>query len=510
MNSPAVFLDRDGTLIEDRGHLSDPSQAVFYSETLHALRRLQSHFLLFIVTNQNGVSRGILRTEDANRVNAHVVQRLKDEGVAIREVYCCPHIREDGCACIKPKPYFLIKAAQDHSVDLSRSFVVGDHPADVELAVNAGGRGIYVLSGHGGKHRNEIQVPCEIVDGISGAADAILCASAATVLRRGGLVAFPTETVYGLGADASNLAAVRRVFDVKGRPSTHPLIVHLAGSSDVVDWAAELPDAALRLAQEFWPGPLTIVLKRSAKVPNEVTGGLETVALRVPAHPLAQRLLREFGGGIAAPSANRFGRVSPTTAEHVLNDLGADVDFILDGGRCEVGVESTIVDFSTTRPALLRHGGIPKESIEAALMVDLPCLENGAVRCPGTHPSHYAPRARVILAQDAQILSKAKHFLAHGLRVAVMSPHPLASLPSEVIRLPFPEEIPDMARELYVTLRRADALQVNVVITALPPPAGLGVAIADRLRRAASPRRQRKSSNACGAEGENAVERKPS
>lgn len=207
MNRPAIFLDRDGTLIEDRGHLSDPGQAVFYPETAQALRRLQTHFLLFIVTNQSGVSRGILRLEDANRVNTHVVQRLRDNGVAIREVYCCPHTREDRCTCIKPKPYFLSLAAHDHDVDLSRSFVVGDHPADVELAVNAGARGIYVLCGHGRKHLNEVNVPCEIVEGICDAADTILCVEAAGVLKKGGLVGFPTETVYGLGADARNAAA---------------------------------------------------------------------------------------------------------------------------------------------------------------------------------------------------------------------------------------------------------------------------------------------------------------
>ena len=198
MNHPAVFLDRDGTLIEDRGHLSDPAQVVFFPETLQALRRVQTRFLLFIVTNQSGVARGGLRPEEVQRVNAHVVEHLGREGVVIREVYCCPHAREDGCACIKPKPYFLLKASGDHGVDLSRSFVVGDHPTDVELAVNAGARGIYVLSGHGRKHRNELTVECEVAEGILEAADAILCASRAEVLKQGGPFALHTENRLGV------------------------------------------------------------------------------------------------------------------------------------------------------------------------------------------------------------------------------------------------------------------------------------------------------------------------
>jgi len=466
MNRPAVFLDRDGTLIEDRGHLSDPEQVIFYPETAHALRRLQAHFLLFIVTNQNGVSRGVLRPEDADRVNAHVARCLKEEGIAIREVYCCPHTREDGCACIKPKPHFPLQASADHGVDLGRSFVVGDHPADVELAVNAGARGIYVLSGHGQKHRHELNIHCDIADGISGATDVILSARAAEVLRIGGLVAFPTETVYGLGADALNRVAVRKVFDVKGRPITHPLIVHLAAASALEDWAAEVPDAALRLANRFWPGPLTIVLKRSASVPDEVTGGQDTVALRVPAHPLAQQLLKEFEGGIAAPSANRFGRVSPTTAEHVLEDLGTDVDFVLDGGACDVGVESTIIDLSAEAPSILRPGGVPREAVENVLGRNIPVQPSG-VRAPGSHATHYAPRAEVRIIPPEKIEEQAALLAAQGVRAEVL--------------------VPD-ARTLYANLRDADRRGIGVILVAMPPENGLGLAVADRLKKAAGPR----------------------
>ncbi len=460
--SPAVFLDRDGTLIEDRGHLFDPEQAVFYSETVRALRRLQARFLLFIVTNQNGVSRGILRLEEVNRVNAHILQHLKNEGITIREVYCCSHTREDGCVCLKPKPYFLFQAAQDHSVDLSRSFVVGDHPADVKLAVNAGARGIYVLCGHGRKHRHELDVPCEIVEGIAEAADTILCVEAAGVLKNGGLVGFPTETVYGLGADARNRTAVRRIFEVKGRPPTHPLIVHVGSASAVAEWAVEVPDFAIRLADRFWPGPLTIILKRSVSVPDEVTGGQDTIGLRVPAHPLAQRILAAFDGGIAAPSANRFGRVSPTTAAHVLEDLGSDVDVVLDGGSCGVGIESTIVDLTGNSPVILRPGGVTREALEEVVGRVVPVHLTG-VRAPGSHAIHYAPRVQVRIVPQEEIDDQMGFLASQGVRVEALKPE---------------------ASTLYASFREADRRGIEVILVPLPSEEGLGLAIRDRLRRA--------------------------
>src|SRR5687767_7136564 len=192
-------------------------------------------------------------------------------------------------------------------------------------------------------------------------------AKAIEILRAGGLVGFPTETVYGLGADASNPEAVKKIYIAKGRPRNHPLIVHLAAFDAVPGWASEVPDAAKRLAARYWPGPLTLILKRAANVSALVTGGQDTVALRVPSHPVAQALLKAFGGGIAAPSANRYGRVSATTAEHVTSEFGAEIDFVVDGGACEVGIESTIVDVSGARPALLRPGSITALELEAVL-----------------------------------------------------------------------------------------------------------------------------------------------
>src|SRR6185503_20849697 len=201
--------------------------------------------------------------------------------------------------------------------------------------------------------------------------------TAVDVLRKGGLVAFPTETVYGLGADADNEQALKAIFRVKGRPETHPLIIHLNRREQLQDWAASIPDSARKLAERFWPGPLTLILKKASRVSKVVTGGQETVGLRVPDHPAALSLLREFGGGVAAPSANRFGRVSPTTAEHVRQDLGGDVDFILDGGPCSIGVESTIVDLSSGDPVILRPGGLTKERLEETLGCSVPVLGSG-------------------------------------------------------------------------------------------------------------------------------------
>ena len=319
-------------------------------------------------------------------------------------------------------------------------------------------------------------------------------ATAAGVLRAGGLVAFPTETVYGLGADATSDAAVARIFAAKGRPSGHPLIVHLAPEARLEDWALDVPDRARRLAAAAWPGPLTIILARGPRVSLATTGGSETVGLRVPAHPMAQDLLRAFGSGVAAPSANRFGAVSPTTADHVVADLGDDVDYILDGGPCAVGVESTIVDLSRGRAVLLRPGGLAREAIEA-ITGPLGVADQGAPAAPGTLASHYAPRAQVVAVHPRDVpaaVAAARQRVAAGGLVAVLAPHaaiaawPLMS--ADLLR-PLPDDVEGMARELYAALRDLDEIGVDVVIAALPPAAGLGEAVGDRLLRAAGPRR---------------------
>ena len=289
---------------------------------------------------------------------------------------------------------------------------------------------------------------------------------ALAVLRAGGLVAIPTETVYGLAADASNPDAVRRIFEVKQRPVDHPLIVHIAAAELLGDWAATIPPAAAVLADACWPGPLTLLVPRATQVLDVVTGGLPTVGVRVPAHPLTLTLLERFGGGLAAPSANRFGRVSPTTADHVRADLGDDVDFVLDGGPCPIGVESTIVDCTVDPPQVVRPGGIPNEHI-AALLDQALGDPDGPSRAPGMLESHYAPRCRVVLATSP---AEARALAADWSGSEILDD-------SDLVRY---------AHTLYSRLRDADDRQVEVVVAVLPPAIGLGHAIRDRLTKAAA------------------------
>lgn len=291
---------------------------------------------------------------------------------------------------------------------------------------------------------------------------------AVDVLRAGGLVAVPTETVYGLAADASNPAAVERLFAVKGRPASHPLIVHLADVDELDRWADHPSSAARQLAALAWPGPLTLIVPRSSHVPDAVTGGRDTVGLRVPSHDMINELLRRSELGLAAPSANRFGSVSPTTAEHVLADLGDRLDpsrdLILDGGPSTIGVESTIVDTTTDPPQLLRAGPLTSEQIGAL------AAPSGPSRASGMLASHYAPSCEVRLVDHADD--------AIALR---------AGTPGARV-IDFNDDLVAYARRLYAELRSADDDGVRVLIAVLPPPMGLGIAIRDRLEKAAAPR----------------------
>ncbi|MFG2882725.1 L-threonylcarbamoyladenylate synthase [Streptomyces sp. NPDC048297] len=312
---------------------------------------------------------------------------------------------------------------------------------------------------------------------------------AAGVLRAGGLVAFPTETVYGLGADAEDSAAVARVFQVKERPPSHPLIVHIGGAEHLGDWAEDVSPTARLLAEHFWPGPLTLVLRRGRRVPLEATGGLRTVAVRVPDHPVARALLSAFGGGVAAPSANRFGSVSPTTAGHVRAELGDAVDFVLDGGSCEVGVESTIVDATGEIPSILRPGGVTREDLEEVLGHPLAVDPTSRVRVPGQHPSHYAPRARVVLVEPEKVVAEAERAQELGHQVGVFLPSAFAGAPVKAHAVvAVPGSMAAYARGLYGFLRELDKRGCDLVVASLPVEKGLGLAIANRLRRAAGPR----------------------
>lgn len=285
-------------------------------------------------------------------------------------------------------------------------------------------------------------------------------ADAINILQAGGLVAIPTETVYGLGADALNPLAIRQIYATKGRPSGHPLIVHLAADGDWEQWGA-FSDTAKALAKEFWPGPLTLILRRQPQVPAEVTGGLDTIGIRVPEHPIAQRLLSGFGSGIAAPSANRFGCVSPTTAEHVHSEFGDSIH-IVDGGPSQIGIESTIVDVSGPSPALLRPGSITEAQLEAVVGP----LGHSNTVAPGTLSSHYSPQTSLLLSDNP--IQDANRLKSQGLSIAILH----ASAPE------------NHARTLYAELRRLDQLGVDILVAERSPDQELGRAINDRLTRA--------------------------
>jgi len=304
--------------------------------------------------------------------------------------------------------------------------------------------------------------------------------SAAMALKNGDLVAFPTETVYGLGADATNSDAIARIYKAKGRPADHPLIVHIASLGAIEQWAQEIPEFAITLARDFWPGPMTLVLERSALAKDFITGGQETVGLRVPAHPISLALLKEFeslgGKGIAAPSANRFGAVSPTTAQAVEEELQGhlnETDLILDGGQCLVGVESTIIDCIGPTPTILRLGAITPLMIEESTGLVALEANPSQIRVSGSLDSHYSPKAKVILDVVA--------VAGDGL----IAPDQIPT-PNGVIRLAAPGTVEEYARVLYHALRSADKKGLEVVVVLQPGGEGLAAAIRDRLQRSAT------------------------
>ena len=299
-------------------------------------------------------------------------------------------------------------------------------------------------------------------------------------------MAFPTETVYGLGADASNPAAIKKIFAAKGRPADHPVIVHIADMSDLKHWAAEVPRAAWLLAEKFWPGPLTMVLKRSAQVSDLVSGGQNTIGLRVPRHPVAQQLLKAFGGGIAAPSANKFGRLSPTTAEHVREELGNAVEMVLDGGPCDVGIESTIVDLTREPAAILRPGRVSAQHIADALLVRLSEPAEDRPRVPGSLASHYAPRAPLKIVHPDEIESYVRR-QAMPPPVAVLARRGRLRDSKVALWQVAPEAPEEYARLLYATLRRLDEAGCNLIVVEALPQLPEWTAVRDRLDRAATP-----------------------
>lgn len=301
------------------------------------------------------------------------------------------------------------------------------------------------------------------------------------LLRSGNLVAFPTETVYGLGADASNPDAVARVFEAKGRPAGHPLIVHLGSTQQMLQWATDVDDRALALADAFWPGPLTLIVPSSGRATSEVTGDRSTIGLRVPNHPVTLDVLTRFGGGLAGPSANRFGHVSPTSAQHVMADLDGRIDAVLDGGSAQVGVESTIVEVLRGCPvAVLRPGGVSVDEISALLGEDVIDGRSSESRAAGMLASHYAPIAPVVVIEAAAPPS------SWPADTVVIGPESTPIDPSQLISVPL--DSAGFARSLYAALREADAREPATIAVVAPAEGVLSEAVRDRLSKASSPR----------------------
>lgn len=327
--------------------------------------------------------------------------------------------------------------------------------------------------------------------------DAAGLARAVRILRAGGVIGMPTETVYGLAADALDPDAVARIFALKGRPADNPLIVHLASTRGLDQVVADVTPLAIRLAHRFWPGPLTLVLEADVAVPVIATGGLSTVAVRVPDHPVASALLTAFGAPLAAPSANRSGRPSPTTAAHVVADLGDDLEVVLDGGACLVGVESTVVDVRGTTPVVLREGSITREDLEVAL--GRPSASSAAVTglaasmdlaaspevaaSPGTRYRHYTPRCEVELVAVGAGPARSAARLAEGRRVGLVA---TSAAPEGVIEVARYLDAPALAQQLYAALRDAELADVELLVVESVAEVGVGRAVMDRLRRAAA------------------------
>jgi L-threonylcarbamoyladenylate synthase len=311
--------------------------------------------------------------------------------------------------------------------------------------------------------------------------------TAVQALRDGELVAFPTETVYGLGANAQNPAAVRKIFEAKSRPANHPVIVHLDSPRYLHRWVREVPSTATRLAEAFWPGPLTMVMPRAANVHDVITGGQDTIAVRVPAHPMAQQLLTAFGGGIAAPSANRYGRLSPTRAEHVREEFGETVRVILDGGECQLGLESTIVSFEGTSVRLLRPGSITAAQLRSTLGEELLTgVEGAAPRVPGSPPSHYAPTTPLTIVPAGEIDAHADAASAGGRRVAVLAQRLPLRAHKYVTWINAGRRPEAYGRDLYTNLRTLDKAGCQRILVQAVPDGERWDAIRDRLLRAAT------------------------
>ena len=502
MHNSALFLDRDGTLIEDVGYLSNVDDIHLIPGVCKALGILQERFSLFVVSNQSGIAKGLLTREQVEAVNRHLDSLLRKEGITIQEWFVCPHDRGDTCGCMKPAPGFLLQAAEKYTIDIASSYVIGDHPHDPATAEAVGALGLYVLTGHGMKHMEELPNDYPVFHNLPMAGEWILrhprgrqsleadVQRGAAALQRGKLTVFPTETVYGLGANALNPDAVAMIFEAKQRPLHDPLIVHVADTQQVESLVDYIPEKALLLMDEFWPGPLTLVMNKSTRVPDIVTAGNRTVAVRMPAHPLALQLIRRAGVPVAAPSANLFGRTSPTSAQHVENQLAGSYEALIDGGICRVGVESTVLSLTGPTPVILRAGGLAQEDIEKLIGSVLSRAEvagedneeNEDNEGPGMLPDHYAPVTPLSLVDD---IEKYPGSPKTGKLCFQRCPGGDEKDQEGPVRvLSTRGDLREAAIHLYHAMQELDAMGLELIVAERAPEHGLGRAINDRLERA--------------------------
>lgn len=491
---PAVFLDRDGTLIEDVGILTHPEQIRLFPDTIDALQALSGNYVLFVVSNQPGISKGLVTSQQVASINFELDDLLRKKNVRIRKWYICPHQRNENCRCIKPNPFFLQEAAYRYGIDLSRSFIIGDHPHDVYTGDTLGVFGLYLLTGHGGRHLPELPADRLVFHSLLEAAHWISkhpqpaqqldtsVRDASAVIKKGGVVAFPTETVYGLGADVFNTRAVAKIFKSKRRPLYNPLIVHIAEIEQLASLVSDLPDTACSLINCFWPGPLTLIFHKRQTVPDIVTAGLSTVAVRMPAHPLAEKFIRLSETPIAAPSANVFGRTSPTSATHLMDQLQNVCDAVIDGGACRIGLESTVLSLTDAKPRLLRPGAITQNEIEQVIgrlmFSAVPSAKPGPLESPGMLSYHYATKTPLYLVDNLAVFSRRP-----DVGVLLFTPSELM-FEGPVELLSPSGDLIESATNLYAAMQKLDLLGLSAIIAKSLDQTGIGIAINDRLRKA--------------------------
>ena len=491
----AVFLDRDGNMIHDCGAITSKEQVIFYDGVFTSLKKLQDlGYKLFVISNQMCIATNDATVEEVNKVNDYIAQELQKHNINICEWYICPHHSEDNCQCRKPKTHFIDQAVKDYNLNLAKSFIIGDHPSDVLTAKDNDMTGLYVLTGHGALHLPELDANELVFHNLNTAVDWIVkhpnsiedlqeeIHEGARRLKAGEAVALPTETVYGLGADVFNVDAVKSIFTIKGRPTNNPLIVHVANYEQVKYLTAEIPEIAQKLMDAFWPGPLTIILSKLDIVPDFVTAGNPTVAIRMPNNRWALKLIEEADTPLAAPSANAFGCTSPTTAEHVTAQLKNQC-MVIDGGASRVGVESTVITLTEGTPKILRFGGITQEQI-AEVIGEVTSGENKVHRnfeSPGMLAGHYAPDTELVICQDVD--ECLQNYNSEDYALMLFEPNSGVESRNVVI-LSDEGNLAEAAVKLYATMRYLDTLGCKKIITHKFPNYGLGLAINDRLKRA--------------------------